>query len=54
MTTAKTDKRRRQWADQYGSRWYLYRDGTPPRDDDQDYRWTGFRWELIDYDDEES
>lgn len=40
----------RQWADQYGPRWYLHYDGRPPFDDDQDYRWNGFQWEVIDYD----
>jgi len=30
---------KRQWADQYGSKWYLHKDGTPPRDDDHDYFW---------------
>lgn len=34
-----SDKLRRQWADQYGSRWYLHHDGTPPHDDDHDYIW---------------
>jgi hypothetical protein len=29
----------RQWSDGYGPKWYLHRDGTPPRDDDRDYIW---------------
>lgn len=28
---------KRQWADKYGSRWYLHKDGRPPHDDDNDY-----------------
>jgi hypothetical protein len=34
----------RQWADDYGSRWYLHYDGHPPDDDDRDYQWTGAQW----------
>lgn len=38
----------RQWADQYGARWYLHRDGTPPRDDDRDYVWRDGQWVPMD------
>ncbi len=41
---ARLRKKNRQWADSYGSRWYLYRDGKPPLDDDDDYRWNGTQW----------
>ncbi len=40
---------KQQWADKYGSRWYLHRDGRPPHDDEDDYRWNGFRWVKEDY-----
>jgi hypothetical protein len=43
----------RQWADGYGARWYLHRDGTPPRDDDNDYYWTGVQWALLFDEDED-
>lgn len=39
---------RRQWADGYGSRWYLHRDGRPPHDDDNDYVWRGSQWVRMD------
>lgn len=51
-------KPKRQWADSYGPKWYLYKDGTPPRNDDNNYIWTGRQWEKSDdftdryYDDE--
>jgi hypothetical protein len=38
----------RRWADQYGARWYLHRDGTPPHDDEESYVWTGSQWALAD------
>ena len=37
-----------QWADGYGSRWYLHRDGRPPSDDDNDYCWNGVQWARLD------
>ena len=39
---------KRQWADQYGSQWYKHRDGRPPLDDDNDYRWNGSEWVIDD------
>lgn len=42
----------RQWADGYGARWYLHYDGRPPHDDDNDYRWDGRQWVLLDDQDE--
>lgn len=43
----------RQWSDKYGARWYLYRDGIPPQDDDNSYVWTGSQWSIdYDYEDE--
>lgn len=45
---------KRQWADQYGARWYLHRDGTPPHDDDTDYVWKHGQWVPLDlYEDED-
>jgi hypothetical protein len=38
--------RKRQWADKYGSRWYLHYDGRPPHDDDNDYVWRNGQWQL--------
>lgn len=48
-----SDKRKikRQWADKYGSRWYLHRDGKPPHDDDNSYRWHNGQW-TTDFEDE--
>ena len=33
----------------YGPRWYLYKDGRPPLDDDRDYAWNPASrcWETI-------
>lgn len=48
MTSSRHEqKRTRQWGDRYGSHWYLHYDGTPPRDDDNDYVWTGTQWALM-------
>jgi hypothetical protein len=41
-------ERKRQWADQYGARWYLHRDGRPPHDDDDDYVWKHNQWTRVD------
>lgn len=39
---------KRQWADKYGSQWYLHYDGHPPHDDENDYFWTGHQWAVED------
>ena len=39
---------KRQWADKYGSRWYLHYDGKPPHDDNDDYGWNGSQWVKMD------
>ncbi len=33
-----------QYDHRYGIRWYLYKDGRPPLNDDNDYVWTAFQW----------
>jgi hypothetical protein len=43
----------RQWADGYGPRWYLHRDGKPPHDDDGDYAWRYGQWVPANDEDED-
>lgn len=33
-----------QYDPKYGTRWYLYKDGRPPENDNSDYTWNGFQW----------
>lgn len=34
---------------QYGTNWYLFPNGVPPEDDDNDYEWNGSFWFVVDY-----